>query len=99
MTRTDRFINRLIIFLLRTKFGLKKTDYFRFTNQKSEDSYRFEHGGLMKYFKTPLGLQRAWSSVSLNWLLDSHCEVKLVNCDPVVKEVYEQFLSLERKKI
>lgn len=68
---------RLIIFLIRKRLGLNPYQKFRFTNQKTKDTYYFTNDRLMKivysdYYVVPSPVS---SSVSLNWLLDSRCEV------------------------
>lgn len=68
-----KLLNRLIIFLIRLKFHLKKGQGFQFANQKTSSLYYFSDDALMKvenrkYMK---------SHVSLNWLLDKQCEIVL----------------------
>ena len=65
-------MNRLILFLFRRKFGLKKYQKFEFTNQKSKDLYFFDSYNLYKI--TYKGMIE-YSSVSLNWLLDKNCKI------------------------
>lgn len=68
--------NRLIIYLIRKKLGLKKHEHFRFANQKSKDVYYFTSTNLMKIWA--FGTDK--SGVSLSWLLDPECEIiKLEN--------------------
>ena len=63
---------RLILFLIRTRLGLKKHQQFRFANQKSRtDSYYF---GKDRIYKIE-GCKIVESSVSLNWLLDKNCSI------------------------
>lgn len=65
-------MKRLIIFLIRTRLGLKKHEKFQFANQKSKhDMYYFTSTEIKKIE----GCQVRNSSVSLNWLLDDECEV------------------------
>lgn len=75
-------INILIIFLIRMKLGLKKYEMFRFTNQRSKyDQYYFTKYKLMKLeYDDHLGtyVETRYSSVSLNWLLDSDCKIEKV---------------------
>ena len=68
-------VNRLILFLFRKKFGLKKYQKFEFANQKSKDLYFFDSYNLYKI--TYHGIME-YSSVSLNWLLDDDCKIKKV---------------------
>jgi hypothetical protein len=71
--------NRLIIFLIRRRLGLKKYEHFRFDNQKSKDVYYFTATELMKIWA--FGDEK--SGVSLNWLLDPECKiVKLKDIKP-----------------
>lgn len=69
-------MKRLIIFLIRTKLGLKKGQHFKFTNQREmKDYYYFTHDALMKYSHF-LNIT-LHSDVSLNWLLDDKCEIEI----------------------
>lgn len=65
---------RIIMFLIRTKFGLKKYENFRFINQKSNAMYYFTESNVMKHWHGSTML----SSVSLNWLLDNECMIEKV---------------------
>ena len=66
--------NKLIIFFLRKKFGLKKYEGFRFTNQKSKvNSYFFTDTELLKS-DIEAGEIRP-SNVKLAWLLDERCHI------------------------
>lgn len=67
-------MRRLIIFLVRTKLGLKKFEAFRFTNQKTDNIYFFTDDRVMK---KESGIYRP-SNVSLNWLLDDNCEIEIL---------------------
>lgn len=69
-------INRIVIFLVRHKLHLKKNQRFQFTGQKSGDSYYyFADTKLKKIY--PAGYI-ADSSVSLNWLLNDMCKIRIV---------------------
>ena len=69
-------MNRLILFFVRLKLGLKKGECFRFTNQKSSTNYYYINSdGIFKV--TPLkynDLVRP-ANVSLTWLLNRKCEI------------------------
>lgn len=69
----DEIFNRLIVFLIRKKFGLKKYEAFRFLNQKSYDIYFFDDCSLQKI----IGGYGAYklSRVSLNFLLSNECHI------------------------
>lgn len=67
-------MTRLIIFLVRKRLGLKRYEYFRFTNQKSNARYYFTETNVMKDW---CGVIEP-SSVSLNWLLDKKCKVRVL---------------------
>lgn len=73
-------MRRLIIFLVRKRLGLKKYQYFRFANQKTDDIYYFTGTALIKKaeHKSPFG--SIWcdefSGVSLNWLLNKDCKIR-----------------------
>lgn len=62
---------RLIIFLVRSRLGLKKYEHFQFDNQKSDATYFFSDACVMKDTKTTV----RQSTVSLNWLLDDNCKI------------------------
>lgn len=69
-------MKRLILFLIRRRFGLKKWELFTFTNQKSNDLYFFTEEGLFKrYYRDHWDWCSFKSSVSLNWLLDEKCQI------------------------
>lgn len=75
--------NRLIIFLFKLKFGVKKNELFRFSNQKSPDLYYFTSDCLLKIEQSKLNSKNVYisnnslrkSGVPLNWLLDKECKV------------------------
>jgi hypothetical protein len=64
-------IVRLIIFLIRKRLGVKKYQWFKFSNQKKEAVYWFEGKKLMKIEN---GVFMP-SNVCLNWLVDDECKV------------------------
>ena len=69
--------NKLIIFFLRKKFGLKKYEAFRFVEQKSKvNAYYFTSTELLKE-DIENGVLRP-SNVRLAWLLDERCQIKKV---------------------
>lgn len=72
--KLNRFIKRLVIFLVRTKLKLKKFEQFTFNNQKTENIYYFATYKLMKIEN---GVQYK-AGVSLNWLLSDDCEIERV---------------------
>jgi hypothetical protein len=66
--------NRLIIFLLRKKFGLKKYEGFRFANQKSKvNAYYFNDTELVKEDVENHIIRL--SNVKLNFLLSDECQI------------------------
>ena len=73
-------INKIIVFLIRKKLGLKKYELFQFVNQRSNlDKYYFTKTYLRKLEYDKNGdAELVYSNVSLNWLLDSQCEIKKV---------------------
>jgi hypothetical protein len=82
-------LNKLIIFLLRKKLGLKKNDEFFFTNQKiAADRYYFTDNCLMKYDSKANVLYKA--HVSLNWLLDKDCSIVVDNSGDWIKELLKK---------
>jgi hypothetical protein len=69
--------NKLIIFLLRKKFGLKKYEGFRFANQKSKfNAYFFTDDQLIKEDLEVCEIRP--SNVKLNYLLSDEC--KIIKC-------------------
>lgn len=70
-------MQRLIIFLIRTRLGLKPRQPFRFVNQKSKtDYYYFNDKQLMKVVNHDYTIP---SEVSLNWILDKDCKIVILN--------------------
>lgn len=65
-------MNRLILFLIRKKLGLKLYERFRFTNQRSNEN--FYYFGKYTLFKVIgfTGYVKP-SNVGLNYLLDNNC--------------------------
>lgn len=65
-------MQRLIIFLIRMKLGVRKYRTFRFDNQRSSnDSYYFTATHLLKIE----GCSIREAHVSLNWLLNKECKI------------------------
>lgn len=86
-------MRRLIMFLIRRKLGVKKFEYFMFTNQKSDDIYYIDSNNLMKissrdtygkesYIDHPIYEGRhakySRSTASLNWLMSDGCKIKTI---------------------
>lgn len=71
-------IKRFVIFLVRKKLGLKKGEFFRFSNQKSDAIYYFKDDCITKV-DLFYGKDERLSSVSLNWLLSDECEIQKVS--------------------
>lgn len=70
-------LRRIIIFLIRKRLGLRKYEYFRFSNQKSPcDKYYFDETSCMKMI--PLDGVIRPSNVSLNWLLSDECKIERI---------------------
>lgn len=67
-------INRIIIFLLRMKFNLKKGQWFTFYNQRELGTYCFTDTKLIKLINN----KRVLSKVSINWLTDKNCKISKV---------------------
>lgn len=67
-------MQRLIIFLIRKRLGLRKLERFRFDNQKADAVYWFTEDGLLKCQNGYITM----SGVSLNWLLNDDCTVTVV---------------------
>jgi hypothetical protein len=71
-------IRRIVIFLIRKKFGLKAYECFQFNNQSNDAVYYFTDIELKK--------RRSSSKVyisgcSINWLLDESCAIKKLGYD------------------
>lgn len=64
-------MRKFVIFLIRKKFGLRKYEKFRFVGQKTDAVYYFTNDQVMKTWRN----QTMLSGVSLNWLLDSDCQI------------------------
>lgn len=67
-------MKRLIIFLIRKHLGLKERQAFQFINQKSNAVYYFTKDAVMKAWHGVISK----STVSLNWLLDDECEIRIL---------------------
>jgi hypothetical protein len=65
-------MKRLIVFLVRTRLGLKEREPFQFVGQKSNAVYYFTEDAVMKAWRGKIEK----SGVSLNWLLDDDCKLK-----------------------
>lgn len=66
---------KIIVFLVRSKYGLKKWQYFTFDNQKTDNKYYFTTTTVMKMengFRKP-------SNVSFNWLTCDKCKITKLN--------------------
>ena len=69
-------MKKLILFLLRVKFGLKENEPFQFTNQKNSfDYYFWTSDGLKKKIIRRNYISERKANVSLNWLLDPECKI------------------------
>lgn len=69
-------MRRFILFLIRTKLGLKKYQHFKFDNQRSKvNVYYFTSNKVMKIE----GCEVKESSVSVNWLLNENCKITKFN--------------------
>ena len=66
-------MRRLIIFLIRLKFGLRKNEPFKFSNQKTRNIYWFTDRCLMKWDYATLTYTE--SNVKFNWLMDDRCTI------------------------
>lgn len=75
-------MNRLILYLIRKKLGVKKFQKFRFVNQKSKtDRYYFTGRQLLKewhVFDNCVYKYVRPAHVSLNWLIDKDCKIEIV---------------------
>lgn len=73
-------LNKLILFLIRVKLGVKKYEKFQFTNQRSErDFYFFNSSACWKVeFDEEGRPSTGLSHVSLSWLLDPDCKIRKI---------------------
>lgn len=67
-------MNRLILFLIRVKLGLKKYESFRFINQKTTAVYYFTSNCIIKDYSGRVEP----STVSLNYILSKECKIKRI---------------------
>lgn len=74
-------MEKLIVYLVRKHLGLKKFQYFRFTNQKSKTVYWFSDRQILRVEKAGSKQVITLSDVSLNWLLDKRCQVQPLSND------------------
>lgn len=66
-------MDRLIIFLVRKKLGVKKFQYFKFPNQANQNNqYYFTDSMLMKQCEN--GFIKP-ANVKFNYLLDPNCKI------------------------
>lgn len=65
------FSKSCIMFLIRSRFGLKKYEPFQFENQKSDAYYFFTDDSVMKYTRG----RTKKSHVGINWLIDDGCKI------------------------
>lgn len=83
----NKFIKRMVIFLLRKRLGVKKFEMFIFCNQKSSSVYYFGDEDVMR---VDLGDGRVeYSRVSLNWLLNDECKVTTVDGSFCLGDVWD----------
>lgn len=75
-------MNRLILFLIRRKLGLKKYQKFRFKNQKHRNEcYYFKSDRLWKEIEYDEGYSIGRESgIRLNWLLNDDCKAEIEIC-------------------
>ena len=72
-------IKRLIVYLIRKRFGLKLYERFQFENQNNKDVwYYFGDASLVKLVpnKKCGSYVVTLSGVSLNWLLNDECRLR-----------------------
>jgi hypothetical protein len=69
-------MTKLIIFLIRTRLGLKKGERFQFANQKSTmNKYYFTDTELRKEHFENLVWRDRPSNVKLNYILSNKCKI------------------------
>lgn len=67
-------MKKFIVYLIRKRMGLKTYEAFQFVGQKSNAIYYFVDDAVMKRWHN----YTSKSGVSLNWLLDDHCEINKI---------------------
>ena len=74
-------MKKLILFLVRRKLGVKRLQAFRFANQKAPMNwYIFDNDGVLwkvEYWSNNTKQILKRSKVSLNWLMDEACKIKI----------------------
>lgn len=68
-------LRKIIVFLVRRKYGLKKYQYFTFDNQKTANKYYFTSTSIMKLEDG----ERRPSNVSFNWMTCDKCKITKLN--------------------
>lgn len=68
-------MNKLVLYLVRKRLGLKKFELFRFIGQKSKTVYFFADQRIVKVYR---GGKEVPSRVSLNWLISDNCKIERV---------------------
>lgn len=71
-------MGRLILFLARKKLGLKLNQHFQFVGQKSDAEYYFTKTAVMKSFRRNNREIVVESGVSLNWIVNKDCKIKVI---------------------
>ena len=72
---SEKFIRRLVLFLLRSKYHLRIKEPFIFDNQKGSGYYVFTKDAIMKYYVSGDKLKTKPSNISVNWLLNPRCTI------------------------
>ena len=73
-------MNKLIIFMIRKKLGLKRKQKFKFLNQKNPcESYLFTDDCLVKL--SPKGTYLREAKINLNFLLSEEAKDLIVKCE------------------
>ena len=69
-------MNRIILFFIRLKLGLKKGECFQFCNQKNSKNYYYINSdGIFKVIPLKYNDIVRPANVSLTWLLSWKCEI------------------------
>lgn len=76
--RRIKFFRRIVLFLVRKKLRVKRSDEFYFNNQKNKnDRYYFTKDNIYHIDTKSCTIEP--SSVSLTWLLDGACSITVEN--------------------
>lgn len=75
-------MDRLILFLIRKRLGLKKCEKFQFAGQKNKDSYYYISDNAIYKETHEVGYTISeYSNISVNWMLSDECKAEIVKVE------------------